>query len=271
MNPAGGNSAVVRWENGGEPVTIRYHASGEGDPVLYLHGWGTGRQLFLPLIDSLGGIGRHIAIDFPGFGESTKPSEVWGTEEYAECVVRFLDAMSIGKAWIVSHSFGGRVSIRLAASHPDRVAGMAMIASAGLRRKQPWPRRIRVKTIQTLAKLARRRLPASIGQSVQTALYNRIASRDYLQAGGMRKIFVRVVNEDLSPLLPSVQAPALLVYGTGDTETPPWIGRRFHELLPSSRLVELPGFDHISILDRGRHQVAHHIRQWLDESRGPAQ
>src|SRR5690606_23024974 len=95
------------------------------------------------------------------------------------------------------------------------------------------------------------------------SLYSRIASRDYQNAGELRPILVKVVNEDLSDLLPSIQVPALLLYGSDDTETPPSVGQRIAELLPNATYVELPGFDHLTILDRGRHQIEHQIRHFV--------
>ena len=79
----------------------------------------------------------------------------------------------------------------------------------------------------------------------------------------MRETFVKVVNEDLEPLLPSIQTPVLLLYGDGDAETPPEFGRRMEKLLADAHYVELPGFDHYSILTRGRHQLEHNITAFL--------
>ncbi|MEW6233985.1 MAG: alpha/beta hydrolase [Candidatus Omnitrophota bacterium] len=244
---------------------LRYFDWGEGMPLLYLHGWGCDHSIFYPLIENLSDQGRHIAIDFPGFGESPRPEAVWGTEEYGDLVYRLIKQYRLEKPMLIGHSFGARAALRLARKHPDVLRGMVLIGAAGLKRDVPFRRKIRVKTIRAAARLAQRLLPGSMGIKLKDSLYQRIASRDYLNAGEMRSIFVKVVNEDLASLLPGIQIPTLLIYGENDEETPPSIGKKMNALLPNSRCIELPEFDHFSILDRGRHQTGHQMRGFLKE------
>ncbi|MBI1390177.1 MAG: alpha/beta fold hydrolase [bacterium] len=255
--------SVCSIRRGPHELKIGYTDIGAGRLHVYLHGWGVHCGFWTPIYDQLSGAGRHVLLDFPGFGASTPPPEPWGTTEYAECLHDFLTSLDLPPAVLITHSFGGRVAVRLAAKHPERVAAIVFIASAGLRRRVPFLKRLRVKSIQTLARAARACLPAAWGEPVKKKLYSFIASRDYLNAGPMRDTFVKVVNEDLAPLLPSISAPCLLLWGSDDMETPPELGRRMSELLPDAEYIELPGFDHYSILDRGRHQTAHQIARFL--------
>ena len=267
MNPPADNHPGIPLTLGGHRIHIHVLDQGTGVPWLFLHGWGVDSSTFLPLMETLNGQGRLIAPDFPGFGQSGFPPEVWGTHEYAVLVCELLDHLAAGPCIVVGHSFGGRVAVRLAHEWPDRVRGIVLIAPAGLKRAIPFRRKLQVGTIRGLARLAEKMLPGPAGQAIKQSLFSRIASRDYLQAGALRPIFVNVVNEDLAPLLPTIQKPVLLVWGEDDLETPLDFGRRMQALLPNARLVVLPGFDHYTILTRGRHQVAHLIRQFIDENR----
>ena len=75
-------------------------------------------------------------------------------------------------------------------------------------------------------------------------------SSDYAQASPkMRAIMSKVVNEDLAPLLPSVKAPTLLIWGENDTATPLADAKKMNRLLPDSGLVSFPGCGHYSFLD----------------------
>ncbi len=67
----------------------------------------------------------------------------------------------------------------------------------------------------------------------------------------MRKILVKVVNEDLRPLLKDIKAPTLLIWGDKDTATPPlYMGKIMEEEIPDSGLVILEGgAGHYSYLD----------------------
>lgn len=255
------HTVTIDWK--GSPISLAYSDIGDGNSHAYLHGWGANRAFFQPLIGSLSQSGRHIAIDLPGFGESPNPPEPWSTVEYSECVLQFLNELGIEKCVIFGHSFGGRLAIRLASKHPDRCRGLVMIAAAGLRRTVPLIKKIRIRAIQYTARTAKAFLPETLGENIKHNLYKKIASRDYLNAGELRETFVKVVNEDLEPLLASIKTPALLLYGEDDAETPPEFGVRMEAQMQNAHLVLLPGFDHYSILTRGRHQLEHHIQEFF--------
>ncbi len=106
-------------------------------------------------------------------------------------------------------------------------------------------------------------LPANADLS---RLRDRVGSPDYRSAGAMRPILNRVIHEDLSDVAKAVRCPTLLLYGENDRETPPEIGQRLRELIPSPRanLVVLENFGHLDILTAGRHQVALRIRTFLE-------
>ncbi|HWD57291.1 MAG TPA: hypothetical protein VG308_03370, partial [Stellaceae bacterium] len=61
--------------------------------------------------------------------------------------------------------------------------------------------------------------------------------------------------------------PVVLVHGAADSESPPEIAARLHALIPGSRLNLLRGFDHLSILGDGRHQVIHLLGDMLESLR----
>lgn len=256
-------TACVEIHYQDRPLALTYFREGNGPVLLYLHGWGQNHQAFLPLIESLGEGYEHIAIDCPGFGASSMSPEAWDTGNYAECVVNLMDQLQIERATLVGHSFGGRVAVRMAHRWPHKVERLILIASAGLKRKVAWTKKLRVQTIQKSAKLLQAIVPNPWGSRLKNAIYQRIASADYQQAGLLRPTLVKVVNEDLAPLLPGIQTNALLMWGEQDLATPPELGQRMSDLLPYAEYVQLPGFDHYSILTRGRHQCAHQIKQFL--------
>ncbi|MGC9328057.1 MAG: alpha/beta fold hydrolase, partial [Candidatus Hinthialibacter sp.] len=187
---------VISLSCGNQVLPVGYSDCGEGFPLLYLHGWGQNRGAFGPLIDALPSSLRHMAIDFPGFGDSPKPEDDWGVQDYAECVYQFIQKINLESCIIVGHSFGGRVGFRLAYTHPACVRGLCLIGAAGIRRKASLPRRIRIQTIRGIARASARCLPTSLGVKIKESLYNRIASRDYKEAGAMRGILVKVINDD---------------------------------------------------------------------------
>jgi len=84
----------------------------------------------------------------------------------------------------------------------------------------------------------------------QTGLRNRFGSQDYAKLDGvMRETFVKVISQDLTPLLESIQAPTLLVWGRDDTETPLWMGEQMERSIPDAGLVVFEGRGHYAFLE----------------------
>ena len=86
-------------------------------------------------------------------------------------------------------------------------------------------------------------------------MIERNASEDYKAAGAMRPTLVRLVNEDITELLPSVRASTLLVWGDHDDATPLSDGQTMERLIPDAGLVVFEGAGHFSYLDE-RHRFA---------------
>ena len=246
---------------------IYYEKIGEKGPALFWgHGWGQSLQAFMPLINSLSNMGRHWAIDFPGFGQSPIPPDTWGTDDYADATAAFIKSQTDEKIIWIGHSFGCRVGLQLAARHPDLIAGLCLIAAAGLPRKRPLWHKIYYGARIKLFKMLKKLIPMGLSKNW---LYERFGSADYKSAGPLRQIFVKIVNEDLSDISKTVNCPVLLIYGEHDSETPPEIGERLSRIIPHSKMILMDEFDHYSILSGAQHQVAHRINQFLKEITSP--
>jgi pimeloyl-ACP methyl ester carboxylesterase len=232
-----------------------------GLQLVFGHGWGNSSVAFQPLAETLKPFAGSILIDFPGFGKSTPPPDSWGTADYADNVADWLRTLPKSRFVWIAHSFGGRVGIQLASRHPGVLAGMVLIASAGLPRRRSLAERLQRNARVMAFKIAKQFVKEGPDRD---RLRQRFGSADYRQAGAMRSIFLRVIREDLTPQAQQVACPTLLIYGARDTETPPEIGERLHKLIPNSGLAILEGFTHSSILSEGRHQVAIRIRRFLD-------
>lgn len=229
--------------------------------IIWGHGWGQSHQAFNAMIAPLKNTAQHISLDFPGFGESPSPPSDWGTEDYADALANWVKANDISPIYWVGHSFGGRVGIQLAARHPDLIKTLFIIAGAGLKRKRSPLEHLRYKARIYSYKLGKQLI--KWGLFSQDKLRQKFGSADYLNAGEMRNIFVKVVNEDLSEAAKSISCETLLFYGENDTETPPEFGLRFEKLIPKARATILPNQDHYSVLQNGRHNIISAIQAAL--------
>jgi pyruvate dehydrogenase E2 component (dihydrolipoamide acetyltransferase) len=113
--------------------TLRYLKRGEGGtPALLIHGFGGDLNNWLFNHEPLSGRREVYALDLPGHGESSKQVERGDVAEFAEVVAAFMDAAEIPKAHLIGHSLGGAIAASVAARHPQRIATLTLIASAGL-------------------------------------------------------------------------------------------------------------------------------------------
>ena len=226
---------------------VRILRKGTGPPVIVLHGWGGRIESMTPVITCLASQMEVTAIDLPGFGESPAPSGVWGTADYAQFVVDLLADLNIDRAHFVGHSFGAKTSLYLAATHADAVDKLVVVGSSGL--TSPPNAKVRAKRLVSKgARVAGRLGPP--GEKLQRVVYDKIASQDYKDAGPMRPIMVKVVNEDIAYLLSRVTASTLLVWGSDDDAVPLTHARVMESLIPDAGLVVFEGAGHFAYLDQ---------------------
>ncbi|HJR44986.1 MAG TPA: alpha/beta fold hydrolase [Actinomycetota bacterium] len=219
---------------------------GDGFPVVVLHGWGGRIESMAPVLDCLEASFRVVAIDLPGFGESPLPTGVWGTPDYATFVRDLLREVGVERAHFVGHSYGAKTSLYLAATVPALVDKLVLQASSGLRTPPSFQARLK-RGVSRTARVAGRF--GDPGVRVRDALYRRIQSSDYRDAGDLRPILVKVVNEDLEGLLPRVQASTLLIWGSKDDAVPMSHARTMERSIPDAGLVVFEGAGHFAYLD----------------------
>jgi pimeloyl-ACP methyl ester carboxylesterase len=228
-------------------LRVRVLDVGEGSPVVVLHGWGGRIEAMAPVVACLRAHFRVIATDLPGFGSSPLPERVWGTRDYAAHVQALLERLDIPRAHFVAHSYGAKTALYLAVMQPGLVDKLVLQAASGLR--TPPSFKARAKRAASRAARSVGKLGPS-GRRLRDAVYNRIASADYREAGELRPVLVKVVNEDFSDLLPKVGASTLLIWGTEDDAVPVAHARTMERLIPDAGLVLFEGGGHFAYLDQ---------------------
>ena len=240
-------------------IKINYEQHGLGEDVLVLHGWGASIQTMRPVIDALKDSCRVTAIDFPGFGSSGTPPESFGVAEYTRITRLFMEQLEIKKAHIICHSFGGRVTILLAAEHPGMVGKIVFTDAAGLRKPRTVKYYIRTYSYKLAKRLSRGRVVKKLLLLLHIDVEKRVSiagSADYRALPNcMRRVFVRVVNQDLKKYLKHIKSPSLLIWGENDTDTPVSFARIMEKEIPDAGLVVLPGAGHYAFLDCFAHYI----------------
>jgi pimeloyl-ACP methyl ester carboxylesterase len=230
-------------------LRVNIELSGTGPPLLLLHGWGGSSRSFAPILPALVPSFSVCVPDLPGFGFSSLPPRVWGISDYAQFTLRLLERVGWQRAHLLGHSHGGRVSIAVAAQTPDVVDRLILVDSAGIRPPRTRALRLRGLVARNARRVLSHRLAGARGARYLDALYRQLGMSDYASAGPLRATFVRIVNEDLTQLLPRIAAPTLVVWGADDNETPLWMGRQMAIDIPNATLMVLANAGHFSYID----------------------
>lgn len=232
-------------------LKLHQRIAGEGDPLVMLHGWGANVDLLAPLGERLSQIGYRVYMwDMPGFGASDEPPQAWGVFDYAELVVRYLDAHNLERTHLFGHSFGGRLSLILGAEFPQRINKIVLSNSAGLRAPTPLLPTLRLRSYKAVRDTLYAIGAKSLADSLRERYNARYGSSDFNQVSGvMRETLVKVINQDLSAYASRVQASTLLFWGDNDTETPLWMGEKLEQIMPDAGLVVHKGAGHYAYLD----------------------
>lgn len=236
-----------------------------GPPLILLHGWGQDSSHLRYLGELLSWQRDVHLIDLPGFGKSAPPGGVWSSFDYAKCLVRYLDKQKIQTADFIGHSFGGKVALSLAIEYSSRIRRLAALAPSGLKPHRSYTQRGKFITIKWSGKAAKFIDRFCGSQFFSSYFIPKFGSSDYKNAGAMRPILVKSVNEDLSHLLPRITAPVLLIWGDKDSQTPKEMAERMNHLIPKSKLLRFPHHDHDLHKDSGAHLCAFHILPFLGE------
>jgi len=115
---------VGEWE-------IRYHLSGTGPSLVLLHGIGANLHCWRDLIPLLNPDYQVLALDLPGFGQSSKhPGPHYGLDGQVALLGKILDAFSINQTYVVGNSMGGNIALWFGLQAPERVRALCLIAPA---------------------------------------------------------------------------------------------------------------------------------------------
>ena len=235
---------IFRYQN----LNINIEVTGEGEPVFLLHGWGCSNRIFANLAQTLAQGYKVYNFDFPGFGDSDEPDTVWGTEEYTRMVEQFAKEEGVESPSLVGHSFGGRISIIY--SSRNKVQRVVLVDAAGIKPKRPLKYYYKVYTFKLLKWLCNTFLPKKQATAIIDKRRKGAGSADYNNASPMmRAILSKVVNEDLTHLLPKIAAPTLLFWGNMDTATPLSDAKTMEKLIPDAGLVIAHGTGHFSFIE----------------------
>ncbi len=231
-------------------IRTNYIEAGEGEPLILIHGSGPGVTAFANWNGVIPTLSRHYrcyAPDMVGFGYTECPADVtdFTLDFWVTHIVAFMDALGIASARFIGNSYGGGLSLALAARHPERVERFVLMGAAGLRfpitegLRQVW---------------GYEPSPANMRKLMETFAFNPGLVTDVIVQSrheasirpGSHENFARLFPEPRQDKLDAlatpedairgIRCPALIVHGREDVIVPVEVGYRFAALLKNAEL-----------------------------------
>jgi pimeloyl-ACP methyl ester carboxylesterase len=259
-------------------LKVYYKETGpQGAPaLLLLHGFGSSLQAWDDWSLKLEQKYRVIRLDLPGFGlTGASPANDYSEEKDLAILTHFADKLGLEKFSVVGHSMGGKMAWSLAASQPERVQALVLMAPDGFpETKDIGTKPYEVPAIMGLIKfvlpkyLVRKSIEPAFVQAdaLNDALVNRYF--DMLRAPGVRGAILERSNQtiytDPVPRLKAIKAPTLLIWGEQDQMIPSTNAQSYANVLSNSTTVLIPKLGHLLQEEQPEKGLAA-VMQFLDD------
>lgn len=254
---------------------LHIDSTGQGPPVVLLHGFAMHGGLFAPVVPALARRHRVHALDLPGHGHSPRLAPVTLPSLVAS-LSETIDALG-EPATVVGWSFGGLVALELAREFPRHVKALVLVCtSPRFVAADDWPHAIaaqalarfgdelRVSYRLTLQRFLTLQVQGSDeGRATLASLREALFAREAPSPATLREVLSALAGTDLRDEVRGVAAPSLVVTGQRDALTPAAAGAWLAQALPRARHVELAGAAHAPFLSH-REAFTQAVSAFLD-------
>jgi pimeloyl-ACP methyl ester carboxylesterase len=226
-------------------------------PIIFLPGWPVSVETYRESLKALSNRYQVIAPDLPGFCKSTSPTFLQNYQDYANCIIAFVNTLNLKKVHLIGHSIGGAIAIAIAASLPSIVSSLVVVDSTGVPMGS-LPEVLLRRSIELPAQLGSIKIDA-LSKMFQSSLYNSLFNtQNVIQTAKIS------LEEDVRPLLSQIVSPSLVLWAENDRFTPLKLGQEIARGIKGSRLVVVEGEYHELSMFRPE-KLAPIIFDFLDE------
>lgn len=231
-----------------EEQGFRYIESGtEGEVLMLLHGLFGALSNFEGIIKRFSGQYNVVVPMLPIYEMPIFQVSVMGLVDF---LTRFVDYKKYERVHLLGNSLGGHIAQLYALAHPEKVGSMTLTGSSGLFESAfgtAFPKRgdyeyIKKKTAETFFD------PNVASKELVDEVFSIVNDRN--KAIRVVATAKSAVRHNLGDKLQNIKAPTLLIWGKQDNVTPPFVGEKFHELIPNSQLYFLENCGHAPMMEK---------------------
>jgi pimeloyl-ACP methyl ester carboxylesterase len=244
-------------------MAIAFDSHGSGPPLVLLHGTGSHRSVWDPVVPTIARERRVIALDVPGFGESPLDGVEPSATGFALYLERWFAEQGLGRPHVAGNSMGGGIALELA--RRGAVASVAAISPVGFwtPRERAYAQRT-LKASRALVRRIRPAVPAITRTAVgRAALFSQIFGKPWRlsPAESVATIDAFVDAPAFDAAMEAFRhytfrdgdalrgTPVTVAWGTRDALLIPRQARRAERMLPWAHHVALRGCGHVPFHD----------------------
>lgn len=227
-------------------VTLAYHRSGRGAPLVLLHGFPLDRTFWSPMLPFLREHFDCIVPDLRGFGQSPAIALGYSLDDMAADVAALLHALEIPAAFLAGHSMGGYIALAFARRFGEKLRGLGLLGTQAAP-DTPERRQIRYETIE---QVRREGVTPVLGmaEKLTAAAHHAPTLREIIARQNptavMGALQAMAERPDSLSTLAALSVPVVIVHGLQDSLVPVERAREMQAACPHAVLLELPGVGH---------------------------
>jgi len=244
-------------------LDIRYYEGGpdKAQTVLLVHGFGADKSNWLRFARFLTDRYHVIAVDLPGFGDSSRPANIsYDVGTQAERLADFMRKLGIGRFHVVGNSMGGHIAALLASRHPNEVLSLGLFDNAGViaPHQSELFQRLSKGDDNPLVLRSVDDFPALLDfvfvqkPPMPSRLEHYLAERSLERSAFNNRVFQQLRERyiPLEPELPKITAPTLLLWGDRDRVLDISSIEVMKPLLKKSSVAILRDCGHVPMIER---------------------
>lgn len=240
-------------------ITISYHDSGSGTPILFLHSFGHNKNLWFPQLTHFLEKGfRVIAPDMPGHGDSSYDPEHHTVDLMAQAYIELLDVLGIEKTILAGISMGGYIALRMWARRPEAISALIMSNTKAERDTDEIVGRRRTQ-IENIMKnglesfiingASKRLSPATLEHRPWVLDTIKMLNMTVSAEVNAATLEAMVQKKDDTKVLSTINIPTLVTSGGDDTFIPKDSPSKLHKGIKGSQFFKIPNTGHVSNLE----------------------
>ena len=248
-------------------VDIHYHdhhpSGADKGAVVFVHGSGpgaSGHSNFKLNVPAFVAAGHRVLVpDLPGFGYSSKPTDIdYTTGFFADSLIGLLDAAGLERFALVGNSLGGGVSIRAALDHPQRVEKLVLMAPGGIEELETYMAMPAMASMienfvgGALDRAGLRRVLQNLVFDPAHVTDELVEERYAILQTQPPEVLSRMRIPNMEAELGGIGCPVLAFWGLQDAMVPASGGRKITSACRPSRLIEVAECGHWVMVEHRR-------------------